>query len=442
HLIGIAAVNIDSDNTGTSTLSINATTDLENAAVNGGSDADDIIELTTAGTYDLSGNAISNIAAVNGVSGFAQTLTLGTAIPSGLTIDLDDGTDTLNLGNGGNTVTVSNVETVNGGTGNDTVTVTSILTAGAVYDLGSGTDTLTLANGTNTVTVSGVETLNGGTGNDTVTVDADTVDGASVSFDGGLGTDSLTIQGTGTLDLNATELGGISGWETWTFNSDTNTILTLDDINVSSGETLTIDGSALTSASTFTGDGSAEADGSLIIIGGGGADTLTGGGGDDILTGGAGADTLTGGSGSDTFVYNAAGEFGDTITDFVAGASGDIIDFNVAVSGAGFESLGISGIVGAGTGVINFTSDLGSFFTDATIVAAGLNADLLFTNLSGGDDVLFAVGNGTDTRLWRWDDGTGGTADTIVEAAELTAVVDLTGVNNNNLTADNFQGFS
>jgi hypothetical protein len=74
-------------------------------------------------------------------------------------------------------------------------------------------------------------------------------------------------------------------------------------------------------ADTITGTKNAD-----TITAGAGSDTITGGIGADILTGGTGNDTITGGTGADVLNYDAA--FGaDTITDFVAGASGDVLDF-------------------------------------------------------------------------------------------------------------------
>ncbi len=99
-----------------------------------------------------------------------MSLVLSGAITGGA-LDLGAGDDTLILANvAANTLTVSNIETLTGGTGNDLVTLGGAFT-GAVIDLGSGADSLTLANtGTNTVTISNIETLVGGTGNDIVTL--------------------------------------------------------------------------------------------------------------------------------------------------------------------------------------------------------------------------------------------------------------------------------
>jgi VCBS repeat-containing protein len=59
-------------------------------------------------------------------------------------------------------------------------------------------------------------------------------------------------------------------------------------------------------------------------------DSLGGAGGDDILLGGLGNDLLTGGSGEDVFLWKS-GDAGtgatDTITDFIQGNNGDVLDF-------------------------------------------------------------------------------------------------------------------
>jgi len=85
-----------------------------------------------------------------------------------MTVDLGAGRDSLTLADGANFVTVSNVETVTGGTGDDTVTLGTVQTSGTI-DLGDGTNVLHLANGANTLTVTNVETLTGGSGNDNIT---------------------------------------------------------------------------------------------------------------------------------------------------------------------------------------------------------------------------------------------------------------------------------
>jgi Ca2+-binding RTX toxin-like protein len=59
-------------------------------------------------------------------------------------------------------------------------------------------------------------------------------------------------------------------------------------------------------------------------------DTLTGNARNNVLIGGGGADTLTGGLGIDRFQFNLAGDGGDVITDFAQGQD------QIVVSGQGF----------------------------------------------------------------------------------------------------------
>jgi Ca2+-binding RTX toxin-like protein len=65
-------------------------------------------------------------------------------------------------------------------------------------------------------------------------------------------------------------------------------------------------------------------EGSDVLRGGAGTDTLRGGLGEDTLIGGLDADTLSGGEGSDVFI-RGADDFTDLITDFEAGAGGDVL---------------------------------------------------------------------------------------------------------------------
>lgn len=70
-----------------------------------------------------------------------------------------------------------------------------------------------------------------------------------------------------------------------------------------------------------------------LLLGGEGDDRLHGGQGKDVLDGGAGADHLYGGSGVDTFLLTALDGMADTIHDFAAGASGDVLDLSSLLDG-------------------------------------------------------------------------------------------------------------
>jgi Ca2+-binding RTX toxin-like protein len=136
-----------------------------------------------------------------------------------------------------------------------------------------------------------------------------------------------------------------------------------------------------------------------IINGGGGADILNGASGADILTGGSGADVLTGGAGADIFVYKAAGEGGDTITDFTIGV--DKFQFTASAFGnlttTNFE--GVSGVSPDITGkeLVIFT---GATYTSVEAAQAKVLGNsttagfFAFTNASN-ETVLYFDSNGT-----------------------------------------------
>jgi hypothetical protein len=70
-----------------------------------------------------------------------------------------------------------------------------------------------------------------------------------------------------------------------------------------------------------------------FILGGARKDTLTGSMENDTICGGGGDDELTGGDGADRFIYTAATDGNDTITDFNA-AGGDVIDLSAVLHGS------------------------------------------------------------------------------------------------------------
>jgi Ca2+-binding RTX toxin-like protein len=75
--------------------------------------------------------------------------------------------------------------------------------------------------------------------------------------------------------------------------------------------------------------------GNDTLVGSDGNDTLIGGLGNDLLVGGKGIDSLNGGAGVDTFLFSALEDAGDTISGFVKGIGGDILDLADLISGLG-----------------------------------------------------------------------------------------------------------
>ncbi|MEQ8194731.1 MAG: hypothetical protein RIB59_09610, partial [Rhodospirillales bacterium] len=124
------------------------------------------------------------------------------------------GTDTLNLGNNGNTIAVGNTETIQGGTGNDAVTLTGTLSAGNTVDLGGGTDTLILAAGSNTATIRNVETISGTAGSETLTLENALDTGVTVNLGGGSDTLNLIAGANAGRILNVEFVNGTAGADT------------------------------------------------------------------------------------------------------------------------------------------------------------------------------------------------------------------------------------
>lgn len=199
--------------------------------------------------------------------------------------------------------------TATGGAGADTINASAMAGAEtAVITGGAGADSLLGAAGANTI--------DGGAGSDTVTGGA-----AADSLLGGADADTIT---------------GAAGNDTIYGNEGADVIDAGNDNDIVYGGA---DNDSLT--------------------GGAGADTLEGGEGADTLIGGAGLDVLTGGNGAD--IYNFAGVAAaadaDTITEFVAGAGGDIFAFSDALSsiaGAYTAATAVTGVsVAVATGIAN-----------------------------------------------------------------------------------------
>ncbi len=382
------------------------------ASITGGSGSDRIV-------FASAGVTIGSLSAVESVVGGTgtDTITLAaggqtiTALSGVETLIGGSGTDIVTLAAGGQTTIASLVETITGGGGNDTVTLGTAQSSGSI-DLNGGTDSLTLADGANTLSVSDTETIIGGSGNDAVTLGSLQSSGTVIDLNGG--SDSLTLaNGVNTLTVSDTEtITGGSGADSITLGAGGQTV------------------AALSGVETLIGSSSAD----TVTVTGSTAGTLTLGGGADSIT-------ISGATGAQTIVYGATGEYGDSVTGFTAGASGDVIDFNVTLSrgtGVNFEALATGGTVGTNTAVVNYTTDI-SNYTTAGDVATAMNT---LGGLATGNKLLFAAGNGTNTRLWQWQDGAGGTSDGTVDAGELTTVADLNSVNNDSMTAANFSGFS
>lgn len=259
----------------------------------------------------------------------------------------------------GSTDTVSNVETVIGGSGNRDILDGRFLSSGIGVDLSTNSlnagwtgistvigfetvygtalnDTLTGDAGDNTlVGMDGNDILTGGAGNDALFgtngddlfVEGD--DSGSDAYDGGAGND--------TVDYSAASLSGIlhlGATSHFELNGADDSLAFVDIVKGSlSGTGDTVDGSTLINsglyadlASGLIGTGSSyvnhvenfeNAIGTVFgdtLLGNDGANNLQGGDGNDTLNGRAGDDLLEGGTGDDTYLYEL-GSGSDIIND-------------------------------------------------------------------------------------------------------------------------------
>ena len=281
--------------------------------IEGGSGDDDVTGSEGADTFyqNNDGAFADNIAG----EGQIDTLILGTlggAVSSAdWTINLTGGT-----GSGGaNSVTISSIENVIGGSGGDFILGNS-----------DGNNLRGLAGNDDLSGEDGDDIIDGGNGNDTVNGG----DGVDIVRGGG-GIDRMT--GGAGMD----ELSGGIGNDIMSGGADNDVIIGQggadniggdegnDIINGGSGND-TLDGGA--GDDTLNGQGNNDIlfgeDGNDVLRGAAGLDSISGGDGDDNINGGAGVDRLDGGTGNDTITGTK-----DTLRDtfvFALGYDNDVIN--------------------------------------------------------------------------------------------------------------------
>ena len=455
----------------------------------GAVDLDAVALNTTVVTYSA-GLATGVQSILTGVSNI--TVTTGSAndvvdmagtLNSNDTIDLGDGDDTLrvdldSLGAAGSAdLTISNVETLRFdaiGTGAgalqmDNLAVTNIrFDQGTTQGLADNLITLTDIAGT----ITSFDFIGLGEVNDDIffsdlTVDFDvTTDVAAATLNFGnagvTGDDmrvgDITIDNVDVLTINASDIGAAAADE-----------LTVDDlivdaatdvVVVTTGEIIftgmdgdvldTLDMSDASGGSTISVDDAAAAlgvtmgagDDNFTIADTGVAVTIDLGGGTDLFVSSTLADTITTGTGSDTVrLTGAATDDDNLVTDFTAGAGGDVLDFATSAAAQVTNLTAFATTAGAATldnGMTVYTGNDLTAITEAAAVTAFANATLVDANTTG-DLVYIAASDGVDTGIFlHTDDATA----TSIDVAELTLLVTLEGVTDTTtLTAANFSDF-
>jgi Ca2+-binding RTX toxin-like protein len=351
-----------------------------------------------------------------------------------------------------------------------------VLTGNAANNLvnaGGGNDFLYLWVG------GGDDVVNAGAGFDNMFFGA-TLTAADV-VNGGAGYDTLVVQGPyGSLRLsaNVTEIENLSilGGNNTNFGEPgTNRydyVLTTQDVNFAAGVQARINGAALLEGEDFTFDGSAETDGSFVVYGGKGVDTLTGGLGHDIFFYAeerfASGDKVNGGAGYDgmflrgnyTIDFNAPGYTGlftniENLTltsatdERYARGGGTEFDYSLTLSDAivnpGHE-LTVSGalLMATETMVLDASQESDGSVRlfggkSADTLKGGANADLLHGNLGG--DMLAGNGGADSFRYQSAAESNSASMDRILDFTPGTDKIELERIDANALIGGN-QAFS
>ncbi|QVL54205.1 MAG: hypothetical protein KFB97_07965 [Cyanobium sp. M30B3] len=323
--------------------------------------------------------------------------TLGTVAFSGIeTINLGSGDDTatvsmggslsgeLNLGNGTNTLSFDTdagaIGSVTAGTGSDTVSISGGSVGGAV-NLGDGSNALTISNKS-----SSIGSYTGGSGNDSITLSGGSISG---TVDLGDGANTLLISSSNSRIEGAVAFG--SG------TSDT-----LSFAGYTKPVTVSLD------SATSTAAGGVASGGTSIITGAvSGFENLVGGSGSDTLNATSGVNTLSVANGGVTTLDGSLTVSGfETIN---LGAGDDTATINnggsVAslVGGDGNDTLNLDGaansitITGTGAGTTAGTSGGTTTFSGFETVNGLGGDDAFIVNSASSTTITLAGGEGTDS---------------------------------------------
>ena len=410
------------------------------------------------------GTGVSNVSTGAG----NDTITSATAnLVSTDTINGGDGTDSLVMSNASTVVDadftlITNVETLSYGNNAATVTLGAASMAAGIATITDGTAVTTLTVGaghTSALTVAlstGNDSITGSASAAALTVTAaDSSITANDTITGGSGSsDTLTITASGNA-LTASELASVTGIETFKMASNAAAqSITTHDNNVVAGGTMTVNAAAMTStALTFVG--SNETDGTFTITTGGtgahivtlgngsdtytstntaGANTVVATAGNNTITTAAGADIITLGSGTDTVTSGAAADtinstsanfnLNDTIT---AGAGTDIINMtdDSTVIDADFTNV-------TGVETLTSTADKNVDATLGTLAAAAGIVTVTMTDTGAADSLTLAAGMTNAVTVNLDTDATAGNTVTATNYTKvLTVAADATDLDSN-----------
>jgi Ca2+-binding RTX toxin-like protein len=264
----------------------------------------------------------------------------------------------------------------------------------------------------------GADTINAGLGNDTIVYVAPSEIAAGETVSGGGGTaDEIQINAAGTYDFTGITIGGVEQMEMLAGVINVSLLgtqvgaglissflcTTTDNVNI------TISGSAINLAGVTA---SGTVGGVITLQGTFGADTITGGV-NAVIVGGGGADSLTGTNFTDVFAYNAPSDIaaGETVQGLGSG-DGDVLRLTAAGT-YDFSGINISGLekleMAASDTTIILTSTQFNMFSTLegssgvnTMIVNGANVDLssnTYDSSPGPIDFIFVNGTAADETI-------------------------------------------
>jgi hypothetical protein len=379
---------IDIDAAGVETLTItdlstaaeSHTLDLAGIAASTGSNT----AITITGGVATDGLTISNVStSVNSIdaSAYVGAITISDRASTATTITTGTDTDTVRMENAN--------DVIDTGTGADTLNVNTTMVVGAtVVDLSSATDQITSFNGTaNAAIQKGFESINldGAAGNFgaviTGSTGANTITGTknADSITAGLGVDTVKVQSQSGKDvIDLTEASG-SSIDTIELNAIAAEALVINGFSSAGTDVIKINAAALNLRNGATDETS---DTGYLEIGSASADAAAASGANDTIV---------------------------ELTQNVDAATTTAIDnYQAAQTATNLSTLITALVANTGAGE-SFDGALNAVFDDA------------------GDKTVFSVDDGSQSVIFLYTAGAGaGTADTTLEAAEVTimAVVD------------------
>jgi Ca2+-binding RTX toxin-like protein len=440
--------------------------------------ADSVTTDAVDDTANLAGLTVTSYGTVNLVAGTDAITSTGNIVGDELTRLVVTGTKAVSLAEVVGSATTAATVDASGLAANFALTLNSTANGAEKVIGGSKVDTITISAAAASGNTFDIST---GAGNDVFNVDAV----VNLKIDGGAGTDTIVTAGdfsAKTLNLTSVESIKLTADTTLkgsylldkTFLIETDAGASGDDLIVSV-DAATTNVSTLAFASSMASDDLVKIDGSVlgalaqtitgsshndVITGGSGADTITGGAGADTIKGGAGNDTLTGGTGADKFQFSAitvADNGKDTVTDFVIGADGDVIDFSQVGFALALANANVGGVVTVATttalateGTSIAVADNKAYYAEvADITTVDTVAELVTALANGGvlDAVDITAGASNVAALvLKQTDGTGiyvyGYTDDAnaagVEAAELALIGVFTATADGSMNTANF----